>query len=95
MRKKIFLISTALMVAIILIIMIFQIITVTPTSLTEIQTKKFTKAICNETNFCQDYEITCERNKTIKINPLENASVQFSSEWQDPRNQKEINKLCN
>ncbi|HLD55667.1 MAG TPA: hypothetical protein VJB35_05390 [Candidatus Nanoarchaeia archaeon] len=93
MRKKIFLISTTLMVTIILIIIIFQIITVAPTS-SALQTKKFTKAICNETNFCQDYEIACESNKIIKINPIENASAQFSSEWQDPRNQEEIKKLC-
>jgi len=94
MRKKVFLISTVLMIIIIIMILIFQIIIVAPTSLAEIQTKKFTKAICNETNFCQDYEITCEGNKKIKINPIENASAQFSLEWQDPRSLKEIEKLC-
>jgi len=54
----------------------------------------FTKAICNETNFCQDYEITCEGNNTISITPMTGAFIQHSESWKDKRTQEEKNKLC-
>ena len=53
-----------------------------------------TKAICNETNFCQDYEITCEGNNTISITPMTGAFIQHSESWKDKRTQEEKNKLC-
>lgn len=40
----------------------------------------FTKAICNEKNYCMDYQVICQGKKTISINPtgfavqLDNAS---------------------
>ena len=54
----------------------------------------FTKAICNGTNYCQDYEIVCNRNKTIGINPITGAAVQFSEDWEDRRDKEAIEKLC-
>ena len=54
----------------------------------------FTKAICNETNFCQDYEIICENNQTIEIIPISGAVVQHPFNWEDPRNKTIIDKLC-
>jgi len=53
----------------------------------------YTKAICDEKNFCQDYLITCE-NKTVKsFIPITGASVQFPENWKDTReNKSEI--LC-
>ena len=45
-----------------------------------------TKAICNKTNFCQDYIITCKKNTLINKEPIPNAIVQHSKEWTDPRN---------
>jgi len=54
----------------------------------------YTKAICNETNYCQDYEIICENNKTISINPVTEAVAQFDKDWRDARSQEQINKLC-
>lgn len=45
----------------------------------------YTKAICNETNFCEDYVIECEGEKTTKITAT-GYSVQHSDEWEDPRN---------
>lgn len=53
----------------------------------------YTKAICNETNFCQDYVIECQGNETISINPITGAFVQNNENWQDPRNETR-NKLC-
>ena len=53
----------------------------------------YTKAICNENNFCQDHIITCENKKIISVNPITGASIQHSNTWKDPReNKSEI--LC-
>jgi len=51
-----------------------------------------TKAICNESNFCQDYEITCKGNTLIKTQPLTGAIVQHEETWEDPR--ENPNTLC-
>lgn len=44
-----------------------------------------TKALCNETNFCQDYIITCKGNITISTTPISGATVQHKQDWADPR----------
>ncbi len=54
----------------------------------------YTKAICNQENFCQDYEIFCEDNKISGISPITGASVQFSSGWKDKRDKESINEMC-
>ena len=54
----------------------------------------YTKAICDSTNFCQDYEISCENKKMIKMSPITGAAVQFSSGWQDPRSEETRNENC-
>ena len=54
----------------------------------------YTKAICNESKFCQDYEISCAGEELIEIKPLTGAAVQQSDEWEDPRTQEQINELC-
>ncbi|MFH1521440.1 MAG: hypothetical protein ABIF18_00620 [archaeon] len=54
----------------------------------------YTRAICNSTNYCQDYEINCNDEKVIKINPITGASVQHSPNWQDPREERNIENLC-
>ncbi len=35
----------------------------------------YTKAICNATNFCQDYEITCYNGKLFNAKPLKSAQL--------------------
>ena len=35
----------------------------------------YTKAICNSTNFCQDYEITCKNNKITSTRKLKSAQL--------------------
>jgi hypothetical protein len=53
----------------------------------------YTKAICNENNFCQDHIITCNNKKVVNIKPITGASIQHSDSWEDPRkNKSEI--LC-
>jgi len=45
-----------------------------------------TKALCNETNFCQDYTITCKGNISKKVVPISGATIQHTEDWKDPRN---------
>jgi len=53
----------------------------------------YTKAICDENNFCQDYIIICENKELIEMKPITGATIQHSENWQDPReNKSEI--LC-
>ena len=53
----------------------------------------YTKAICNESNFCQDHEITCRGEEVIESKPIKGAVVQHTKEWEDPRQNSE--SLCN
>ncbi len=52
----------------------------------------YTKAICNESNYCQDYEIKCKNNETLSMTPITGAVIQHSNDWKDPRTQEEICK---
>jgi len=52
-----------------------------------------TKAICNETNYCQDYHISCNKERAIMITPITGAVIQNSEDWEDPRNEIE-KELC-
>lgn len=54
----------------------------------------YTKAVCNESNFCQDYEIACRGNEMISQNSITGAIVQHSKNWIDPRDNETIEKLC-
>ena len=58
------------------------------------ETYTFTKAICNETNYCQDYEIVCNNKVLVDMKPITGAAVQHTSNWEDPRDNKTKNKLC-
>jgi len=49
-----------------------------------------TKAICNESNFCQDYEIICEDNELVSSKPLTGAVIQHQEDWEDPREDREL-----
>ena len=53
----------------------------------------YTKAVCNENNYCEDYEIICEENKMLKLTPT-GFAVQFSKDWKDQRNKEDIEKIC-
>jgi len=54
----------------------------------------YTKAICNESNYCADHEITYENNEVVKIEPITGAVVQFSENWTDPRQENQKQELC-
>ena len=61
---------------------------------TSIKNYSYTKAICDNDNFCQDNIIKCYGNKTISITPLTGAVVQFGPDWKDPRSKYEVDRLC-
>lgn len=54
----------------------------------------YTKAICNSTNFCQDYEITCNNNEVVSKTPISGAVIQHEQNWKDPRNLNIIINDC-
>ena len=56
-------------------------------------THSYTKAICDENNFCEDYEIICNENKLVKFTPT-GFTLQQPDNWKDPRNPEETEELC-
>ena len=54
----------------------------------------YTKAICNKTNYCQDYEIICEGSETIEVSLIENSGRQYPASWKDTRTDEQKNKQC-
>lgn len=56
-------------------------------------THTYTKAICNETNFCQDYNIICKEKELVMMTPT-GAVIQHNENWKDPRENNENNELC-
>ena len=54
----------------------------------------WTKAICDKNNYCQDYEIVCKDTNLISKTPITGAAVQFSENWQDPRDKETIESFC-
>ena len=53
----------------------------------------WTKAICNET-YCQDYQIFCNEDKLVRQTPVTGAVISISENWIDPRNETNINRVC-
>lgn len=82
----------------IILIIIATTVLITSSLLTDKNTREYTnthtKAICNETNFCQDYEIVCNEEELVRMSPLTGAVVQHSEGWQDPRGNETATKLC-
>jgi len=69
---------------------------VTKANITGAAIKKYsyTKAICNGTNHCQDYEIICDGTKLIELRPITKATIQHANNWKDPRSNQTNEKLC-
>ncbi len=53
-----------------------------------------TKAICDESNYCQDFQVSCNSDGVVMTTPITGAAVQHNISWQDPRNETE-RELCN
>ena len=88
--------STTIIIILLLIAGVLLVIalknTITSATIQESQ-KAYTKAICNESNFCQDYYIICQGEKLISRNPITGATIQHSENWTDPRNESS-EELC-
>ena len=54
----------------------------------------FTKAICDENNLCQDYEIHCKDGKVTNEIPIRGSQIQYSENWVDPRTKEQIENMC-
>ena len=57
--------------------------------ITELNT--YTTAICNDSNFCQDYIVKCENTEIKELSPITGAVTQKPDKWIDKRNKT---KLC-
>jgi len=53
----------------------------------------YTKAVCDERNYCEDYGVVCFDGNLVELNPTGFAS-QFSLDWVDSRSEETITKLC-
>ena len=85
------------LVFLLLILTIFLFYTSSNTNITgniAIGYHTLTKAQCNETNFCQDYLISCNGKNLISMKPITGATIQNSLDWTDPRTESEISELC-
>ena len=91
-KVKIVFLSTAILVLVaILIYFVFSLSQITGGTIQNYQT--YTKAVCDETNYCEDYEITCQDDKLVRMNPT-GAVIQFSNDWKDPRDEERIERIC-
>ena len=95
MNKKIILIMMFLLIlAGAILLLYFNFFNQRITGEAIIDSYSYTKAICNGTNYCQDYEIICRNGEVISQNPLTGAVVQNSFDWEDPRDRGVIGRLC-
>lgn len=89
--RIIFLTAMLLVLIGILIFLAFNLSQITGKTIKNYYT--YTKAVCNETNYCEDYYITCQDNGIVSINPT-GAVIQFPNDWEDPRDKEIIEKIC-
>jgi len=89
MRKSYILLSTILLAIILLLI----IVNAVKTEPKVVPTSTWTKAICNEENYCLDVQITCSEDKIIDIKPTGEGAY-FPESWIEPRPIELIQKWC-
>ena len=90
--KKILLKTTLILLIIFLFLIIFFILKPKITG-KSINQQMSTKAICDNNNYCEDYEIICEQNKVKSFIPT-GMAIQNPSSWQDSRTPEQIEELC-
>lgn len=96
MGKDIAIVSITLIVLVLAIVALLMQITPTNSLKNQVfETHSYTTAICDSTNYCQDYHIKCNGKNILNLNPLTGAAIQFDSDWNDPRNESETNGFCN
>ena len=75
------------------IVLIFIIVNAIKTEPKVVPTSTWTKAVCNEENYCLDIQITCSEDRIIDIKPTGEGAY-FPDDWQDPRPVEMIQKWC-
>ena len=91
--EKILLIGLVLIGALILILIGVFFVNTLNQNLEWEYTYHHTKAVCNEDNYCRDYEVFC-RNTEITEMRFTGAAVQFAKNWKDPREEELKNSFC-
>tara|TARA_B100000315_G_C14315950_1_gene468559 strand:- start:271 stop:558 length:288 start_codon:yes stop_codon:yes gene_type:complete len=77
----------------ILIFSIFNLFQITGEVVKEINNYSFTKAVCNNSNYCEDYEVVCEGKDLVSFTPT-GMAIQLPGGWEDPRDKDSIERLC-
>jgi len=75
------------------IVLIFIIVNAVKTEPKVVPTSTWTKAICNEENYCLDIQITCSGDEIIDIKPTGEGAY-FPKDWEDLRPVEIIEKWC-
>ncbi|MBS3087600.1 hypothetical protein J4226_03305 [Candidatus Pacearchaeota archaeon] len=44
-----------------------------------------TVAVCDENNYCRDFEVVCENGTLVEMTAIEGADYQHGEDWVDPR----------
>jgi len=86
-------ISILILVGVLVVILLNQNLTGRVVEMQEEDIYTYTKAICDETNYCQDYEVKCNGEELLDMQPIGEAQ-QYSENWQDPRDEEVIERLC-
>jgi hypothetical protein len=58
------------------------------------KTYTYTKAFCDTSNTCQDYEVRCEDGEVVSVVPVTGASIDLEKNWLDPRAVSEEEIKC-
>jgi hypothetical protein len=86
--------KTIIAIIFLLVLFIFSYFIIKQMTGHSIASYTYTKAFCNESNYCHDYEITCEQGLVTKIMSTGYA-VQQPDAWNDTRNDTRNNSsLC-
>ncbi len=58
-----------------------------------INQQMFTKAICDNNNYCEDYEVICNQKQVKSFTPT-GMVAQNSDNWNDSRTPEQIEEMC-
>ena len=90
MKKTQLIDKILLLILIILIIISIPQLILTSKTIKQIPNQySYTKAICDESNYCEDYIVECKGNNLIKLNPT-GFAIQQSQDWADDRKYREL-----
>jgi hypothetical protein len=85
--------KTILIILTILVLTLTLILTEIPSKITNKKDNyQYTKALCNDSNYCEDYIIECSGKELKRFSPT-GMVIQKKENWNDPRENPE--ELCN